>query len=153
MLEKNLIAAINKSLVNTDYKLIDYVLRGETGKKVLEVFVDGEQPVNLDKLGEVNKRLWEEIDVINEYKDISKIVVSSPGVDRPIKYLWQLKKHIGRIVSVKDTLSNIYTGKLTEINEDGDEFTIEVRDKKNRIDVEKRFLFSKLQEVKVKVLF
>jgi len=104
MLEKNLIAVINKSLENTDYKLIDYILHGDVRKKVLEIFVDSEKPVDLDELGEINKKLWEEIDDKDEYKSVSKIIVSSPGVDRPIKYLWQLKKHIGRTVSVKDTL-------------------------------------------------
>ncbi|MGC8859212.1 MAG: ribosome maturation factor RimP [Ignavibacteria bacterium] len=153
MLEKNLIAVINRSLVNTGYGLIDYVLHGDIRRKVLEIFVDSEKPVNLDDLGEINKKLWEEINNKDEYKNISKIVVSSPGVDRPIKYLWQLKKHIGRTVSVKDTTSNIYVGKLTKVNETGEELTIVVRDKKNKTEVEKRFLFSSLQEVKVKVLF
>ncbi|MGB9697060.1 MAG: ribosome maturation factor RimP [Ignavibacteria bacterium] len=153
MLEKNLIAVINRSLVNTGYGLIDYVLHGDIRRKVLEIFVDSEKPVNLDDLGEINKKLWEEINSKDEYKNISKIVVSSPGVDRPIKYLWQLKKHIGRTVSVKDTTSNIYVGKLTKVNETGEELTIVVRDKKNKTEVEKRFLFSSLQEVKVKVLF
>jgi ribosome maturation factor RimP len=153
MLEKNLISVINKSLENTDYKLIDYILHGDVRKKVLEIFVDSEKPVDLDELGEINKKLWEEIDDKDEYKSVSKIIVSSPGVDRPIKYLWQLKKHIGRTVSVKDTLSNVYIGKLIEINETGGELTIVVKEKKNKTEFEKRFLFSSLQEIKVKVIF
>jgi len=153
MLEKNLISVINKSLENTDYKLIDYILHGDVRKKVLEIFVDSEKPVDLDELGEINKKLWEEIDDKDEYKSVSKIIVSSPGVDRPIKYLWQLKKHIGRTVSVKDTLSNVYIGKLIEINETGAELTIVVKEKKNKTEFEKRFLFSSLQEIKVKVIF
>lgn len=153
MLEENLIVAINKSLVNTNYRLIDYVLHGDIKKKILEVFVDSKESVNLDELGEINKKLWEEINDKDEYKSISKIVVSSPGVDRPIKYLWQLKKHIGRTVLVKDTLSNIYSGKLIMVNESGNELTIVVRDRRNKTEVEKRFLFSTLQEVKVKVVF
>ena len=153
MLEKNLISVINKSLENTDYKLIDYILHGDVRKKVLEIFVDSEKPVDLDELGEINKKLWEEIDDKDEYKSVSKIIVSSPGVDKPIKYLWQLKKHIGRTVSVKDTLSNVYIGKLIEINETGGELTIVVKEKKNKTEFEKRFLFSSLQEIKVKVIF
>jgi ribosome maturation factor RimP len=153
MLEKNLISVINKSLENTDYKLIDYILHGDVRKKVLEIFVDSEKPVDLDELGEINKKLWEEIDDKDEYKSVSKIIVSSPGVDRPIKYLWQLKKHIGRTVSVKDTLSNVYIGKLIEINETGGELAIVVKEKKNKTEFEKRFLFSSLQEIKVKVIF
>lgn len=153
MLEKNLIEVINKSLVNTDYRLIDYTLHGDIRRKVLEIFVDSENPVNLDELGEINKKLWEEINDKDEYKSISKIVVSSPGVDRPIKYLWQLKKHIGRTVSVKDTSSDVYIGKLIRVDEIGEELAIAVKDKKNKTGVEKRFLFSNLQEVKVKVIF
>lgn len=153
MLEENLIVAINKSLVNTNYRLIDYVLHGDIKKRILEIFVDSEEPVNLDELGEINKKLWVEINDKDEYKSVAKIVVSSPGVDRPIKYLWQLKKHIGRTVLVKDTLSNIYSGKLIMVNERGNELTIVVKDRKNKTEVEKKFLFSTLQEVKVKVVF
>ncbi|MEM9930098.1 MAG: ribosome maturation factor, partial [Bacteroidota bacterium] len=44
--------------------------------------------------------------------------VSSPGVDRPLKFLRQYRKNIGRNLDVTTLEGDKHTGKLTTVNED-----------------------------------
>jgi ribosome maturation factor RimP len=84
-------------LADTDVKVIDIAVRGEKKNKVVEIFVDSEESLSLDRISSLSKKFNEEIDKDELKNEILKFVVSSPGADRPFKFIWQLKKHIGKV--------------------------------------------------------
>ncbi len=156
-MEKDLEALIEEYFRDSDYGIIEFILRGDGGTKVAEVFVDNENGINIDGLAKINRDLNELVDNNLVIKDISKLVVSSPGAERPFKYLWQLKKHIGRVLEIELSNGEKLEGKLTEINGNGNEsITIDIikKEKSKQIVTETRIInFKDIKESKVKISF
>lgn len=127
--------------------LIDLVVRGERGTRVVEVFIDSETGVTSDTCSAVSRAVGNAIDVSHEIEGVYRLDVSSPGINRPLKYPWQYKKHIGRHVQVKlqpGQEPDEQTGKLLAVDDSG--ITIEAGAKREGI----RIPFSALQETNVK---
>jgi ribosome maturation factor RimP len=94
--EKN-IEEISKKIIEVNgFFLIDFVVRGNTNNRVFEIFIDGEKNISADDCAivsrEVNKVIEDNQLITSSYR----LDVSSPGVDRPLIYLKQYPKHIGR---------------------------------------------------------
>ncbi len=75
--------------------LIDLIVRGNDKNRVIEVFIDGETIVSADDCAKVSREINSELEddpSLGSYR----LDVSSPGVDRPLKYLKQYPKHVDR---------------------------------------------------------
>lgn len=149
---------IERSLEGSEYFLIELNSRGEKRTKVLEVYVDSKGDVNLDALGELNKLFWSKMEEYDYNEEFSKVIVSSPGIDRPFRYIKQLHKHIGRLFTAKDSAGNAIEGTLTNVNEEKDEITVEksnTKGKKSTAQMPEIFIlkFSDLSDSKIKIKF
>jgi len=156
-MEKGLEELIKEYFRNSDYRIIEFVLRGEGGTKVVEIFVDNENGINIDDLAKINRDLNELVDSNLVIKDISKLVVSSPGAERSFRYLWQLRKHIGRTLDIELNNGEKLEGKLTCISDDENEYVsidINRKEKGKQIVSETRIIsFKDIKESKVKLSF
>jgi len=115
---------VNSLLKDTDYFLIDIEITGSRSNKVVNVYIDGRDYVNLDNLGEINKEIREKITEENKESDISKLIVSSPGTDRSFKYIGQLHKHTGRRLEIEMKDGKKFSGELLKVNEESGTLTI-----------------------------
>ena len=79
--------------------LIDLVVRGSRGRAVIEVFIDAETVVTNDVCSEVSREIAEAIDRSAWISGSYRLDVSSPGIDRPLRFPWQYRKHVGRKLS------------------------------------------------------
>jgi ribosome maturation factor RimP len=100
----------------SNYFLIDYVIKGDKNNKIIEIYVDSKSGVNVDELGKLNHGIWDVLKKEEMTDKILKIIVSSPGTDKPVKFFWQLEKHIGRKIQVRKGES-IVQGILKEMIE------------------------------------
>ncbi len=99
--DKNIIRQIAETAAeNTGFFLIDFILRGTPRKKVIEVFIDGKENVSAKICAAVSKNISGKINELLRGSDDYKLVVSSPGIDTPLKYLDQYQKHIGRKLEI-----------------------------------------------------
>jgi len=80
--------------------LIDLTIRGERGGKVVEIFLDGDSGVSADTCASVSRELSQQLDLAGLFHGRYQLIVSSPGLDRPLKYARQYPKHIGRRLKV-----------------------------------------------------
>ena len=103
-------------------QVIDLVVRGEKGSRVIEVFIDAEQSVT----SELCTQLAREIsDLLNGRLLIDgpyRLTVSSPGLDRPLAFDWQYQKHIGRVMQLRtrsSTEERLITGTLVGVEDEG----------------------------------
>jgi ribosome maturation factor RimP len=150
-MENEILAKIDEFLEKTKFKCIYFVVKGERSNKILEIYVDSLQVLDIDELALLNKDLWEMLASNELVKNISKIVVSSPGTERAFKYAWQLEKHIGKVLVIELKDGNIFNGKLLEIVNDNVLVLETIINKK-----EKQILnlnFDEIQESKVKMPF
>ena len=81
--------------------LVDINIRGDRGGRVLEVFIDTDNGVTTGKCAEVSRDISNILDRENIITDRYYLVVSSPGLDRPLKLLRQYRKNIGRDLRVR----------------------------------------------------
>ncbi|SRR5690554_5923087 len=92
---------IREAVEKNGFFLIDLQFRGTTNNRIFEIYIDGEKNISAEDCAlvsrEINSQLEESIDT--SYR----LDVSSPGVDRPLKYLKQFPKHINRKFEVSYT--------------------------------------------------
>lgn len=84
-----------EAAANNGFFLIDLIVRGNDKNRVIEIFIDGENNVSADDCAKVSREINSELEEdpsLGSYR----LDVSSPGVDRPLKYLKQYPKHVDR---------------------------------------------------------
>ncbi len=140
----------------SDYKIIDYILRGEKGTKVLEIYVDNRKGINIDELVKINHELDDLIEEKIASADISKLQVSSPGAERSFKFIWQLEKHVGRDIEASLKGDEEVSGKLTMVSENDGKIGIEIQKKekgKKNTEEYREINFGDILESKIKLKF
>ena len=118
IIKENIVRISNEIAEKLNFFVIDINFRGDNRKKIIEVFVDAEKNIDADNLAKISR----EINSIIEEQDIIqqayRLDVSTPGVDRPLKFLKQFPKHINRnfevIYKTGDETRTI-TGKLLSV--------------------------------------
>lgn len=81
--------------------LIDIVIRGDGKGKIVEIFVDSEKGVTTEICSEVSREIGGMIESSGVVRGSYRLTVSSPGIERPLKYFWQYRKHVGRDMQLK----------------------------------------------------
>ncbi|MBI4535018.1 MAG: hypothetical protein HY708_01980 [Ignavibacteriae bacterium] len=92
---------VNESVVKHSAQVIDLAVHGKQNKVLVEIFIDTEGGVHTDMCAEISRDVARMIENGNLIDRPFDLVVSSPGVDRPLTFPWQYKKHIGRRLRVK----------------------------------------------------
>ena len=120
---------VKKFIDNDEIFLVEVNIKGKPGNQKIQVFIDGDNSVDVDECSKISKKLSSEL----EEKDIIEgryiIEVSSPGVDKPLKFIRQFPKHIGRELEIITIDKNRYQGKLLDIIDE----QIEVSLKSNKL--------------------
>lgn len=99
-IKNKILSIISPVLESKGLLLIELIVRGDERKKIFELYVDSANNISADLLAqlsyEVNNLLSDEKLALGNYR----LDVSSPGVDRPLKYLEQYPKHINRLFEI-----------------------------------------------------
>ncbi|MBI4548462.1 MAG: ribosome maturation factor RimP [Ignavibacteriae bacterium] len=100
-----------------DAYLIELKVRGKGRNRIIEAFIDTDTGVTTDLCAEISRELSTALDAADIIRGPYHLIVSSPGLDRPLKFPRQYQKNIERTLLVK-VLSNgaveKIEGKLTE---------------------------------------
>ncbi|MBS1516936.1 MAG: hypothetical protein JSS91_02510 [Bacteroidetes bacterium] len=141
----------------SDYSIIEYSIRGERGTKVLEIYVDNRDGINIDELVKINHELDDIIEEKIAVNNISKLVISSPGAERSFKFIWQLLKHKDRELDIVMNNDEKLSGLLTLVSEEEGKIGLEVMKKEKgvkKIQKEYREInFIDIKESKIKLKF
>ena len=124
LLDENIKEIVSKIVERNGFFLIDLILRGTEHKRVIEVFIDGEKDISAEDCAAVSREIDSELkDLLIKHPDY-RLDVSSPGIDRPLKFLNQYIKHVNRKFDISyrsgEEIKKL-SGKLTSI--DGDYLT------------------------------
>ncbi|MCH8170511.1 MAG: hypothetical protein IIB07_05190 [Bacteroidetes bacterium] len=147
--DKNIIRQIAETASkNEGYFLVDFILRGTPKKRVIEIFIDGKENVSAKICASVSKNISSKLDELLNESDDYKLVVSSPGIDTPLKYLEQYYKHIGRkleiVVDDNANKKNLTAKLLKIVNND---LFFEFNNSEQKIN------FNKIIKAKIKLSF
>ena len=124
LLDENIKEIVSKIVERNGFFLIDLILRGTEHKRVIEVFIDGEKDISAEDCATVSREIDSELkDLLIKHPDY-RLDVSSPGIDRPLKFFKQYHKHVNRKFDISyrsgEEIKKL-SGKLTSI--DGDYLT------------------------------
>lgn len=112
---------IEQSVAESKAQLVDVNFRGHYRKPVIEVFIDSPGAVTTDLCAEVSRRISGALEGKDLVSADYRLEVSSPGLDRPMKFLWQFTKQCGRPFRFTLALpeeGGVLTGTLTAVEDD-----------------------------------
>lgn len=119
--EENIKNITNEILQEKNFFLIELVYRGNPKQRIVEIYVDSEKNVTAEDLAELNRSIISRIEANNFIDSLERLDVSSPGTDKPLKYLAQFPKHVNRkfdISYVSENETKKLTGKLIKVEGD-----------------------------------
>jgi ribosome maturation factor RimP len=112
---------LSQVLAAQGYECIE--VEWDQGEKILRVFIDGPDGVNIDDCVKVSRLLQDHSSLDEILSGQFQLEVSSPGVERPIRLSHHFKKHIGSKIKVKlveKILSRKQaSGEIISVSEDG----------------------------------
>jgi ribosome maturation factor RimP len=119
---------------NSGYFLIDFNLRGHGRNQVIEVYIDGRQYINANDCAKVSHELDNKLQEIVGLEETYRLDVSSPGIDRPLKFIEQFPKHLNKKFELIYKLNDEEKKSEAELmNVQNDELTFQTNDKKEFI--------------------
>lgn len=80
--------------------VVDITFRRAGQRTVVDVFADTEQGIGSEMLADINRALCATADERGWFGGAYTMNVSSPGLDRPLRYAWQYRRHAGREVEL-----------------------------------------------------
>jgi len=128
-----------------------------SGASKLEVYIDADNGIDFTRCRRVSRYLEEEIEAKEWMNEKYTIDVSSPGVDRPLKFKRQYKRNVGRKMAVIDDEGHKTEGLL--ISTDDDQIVLEFKDRikegkrKKTVVVQKEIKFENIKKAFVKISF
>ncbi|WP_116108528.1 ribosome maturation factor RimP [Lewinella sp. IMCC34191] len=91
-----------------------FVVDVHHANKKLEVFVDSDSGMTFAKCQRISRYLESYLDEQKPLGEEYVLDVSSPGVDRPLKFYRQYLKNVGRTLEVTTTDGDTFTGELKQ---------------------------------------
>lgn len=122
----------------------------QNGKK-LEVYIDSDEGVKFRQCQKFSRAIESYLDTELILGEDYTLEVSSPGVDRPLKFKRQYPRHLGRKLEITLAEEKMVTGKFMEFEDD--ELTIRVQGAKKGQFKKMKIKFEEIVEAKVLVSF
>ncbi len=132
-----------------EYYLVDLEV---SPSKHIGVFVDGDEGVSLETCTQISRILESILDQEPSLGGIYELEVSSPGVNRPLKFSRQYLKHLGRTLKVQMNGGEIVEGVLTSTSHDTIILDIKPIDKKSKPE-SREIPFENIKEAYVTIQF
>ncbi|MEM6725485.1 MAG: ribosome maturation factor [Bacteroidota bacterium] len=136
---------------NQDLFLVDIVFT--PNNKKLEVFLEGDNGLDIGRCAKINRKLQELIDEQQWFGEKYILDVSSPGVGKPLKLLRQYRKNIGRTLEIWKIDGKPVQGKLLDLDETEIQIEYEKGKKKQKETVQETIPFDNIKRAIVKVSF
>ncbi len=116
-------------------ELDDLRLGGPGGGRLLQVTVDADGGIDVDRIARLAQGLSRLLDEEDPVPGSYRLEVSSPGLERKLRRPAHYRKSVGRQVKVKTFApvagTKVHTGVLDEVDDDG--FVLQLNDGDRRI--------------------
>ena len=150
-LEEKLKELVQGHLPDQRYFLTEVIAKPVGPKTKISIFLDGDEGIDIDVCAQVSRQVSKELDALDLLPDPYTLMVSSPGLDRPLKLARQYHRNIGK--SVKITLKN-QEKKVGILGEVTDKFiVIKVPADRQGPEKEEKILLTEIETTHVLVSF
>jgi ribosome maturation factor RimP len=119
--EQALIDALEQVAAENGYELIDVELAGTAKARIIRVFIDKHEGLNIDDIAAANSWIDATVEANEPFPGTYALEVSSPGIDRPLRKLEHFARFIGEETKIQtealEGRSN-WTGTIAGVEED-----------------------------------
>jgi ribosome maturation factor RimP len=110
----------NNAAESLGFFVVDISVRGDKNKRIIEIYVDGDKSISAEDLSEISREIGKRFEEDKQFDFAYRLDVSSPGTDRPLKFLRQYPKHLNRKFDISyksgdEVIS--FKGKLTGVDD------------------------------------
>lgn len=98
--EQRVRALAEEVIAGSPLFVVDVDVRGRKGSQVVEVFVDSDEALDVERLAKINREVGFLLDTEEVVTGKYHLTVSSPGLDRPLVLPRQYRKNIDRTLRV-----------------------------------------------------
>jgi ribosome maturation factor RimP len=115
---------IDQVIDESDAFLVELALRGRHGARVVEIFLDSDEGLPVEKIASFSRRIAFQLESEEVIRGHYSLSVSSPGASRPLLLPRQYAKHVGRLLAVTllpdapDAESSQIVGELSAVGVD-----------------------------------
>ena len=136
MVTKNKIEQLVRPWLDDDHiQLCEIKISGRSGNQLIQLFVDWEDKnISISECVRISRHLQDLLDMQNWTPDNYRLVVSSPGLDWPLKELWQFRKNISHLIHHSNDERTI-EGRILDVTDDGN-LILETKDSKAEYTIE-----------------
>lgn len=127
---------VEQFIDNDEIFLVDVNLKGKVGNQKIQVFIDGDQLVDISECSKISRKLSNELEEQDIIEGRYILEVSSPGADKPLKLIRQYAKHVGRELEVMTKENKKYQGVLLDIIDGKIELSVKSGKVKKELDSE-----------------
>jgi ribosome maturation factor RimP len=148
MISKELVETLVLKELSEEYFVVNISIKKGN---FIEIVIDGDQGVNIQKCVDVSRSVEGSLD--REAEDF-ELSVSSAGLGKPFKVYRQYIKNIGKEVEVTPAEGKPISGIIKQVDEDGFDLQVSVLERpensKKKVEVVKthRFAFNSMPKVK-----
>jgi len=119
--DQNIYNIANQTVEENNFFIVDVVFRGNPNNRIIELYIDSEKNVSAEDLAAISRLIIGKFEEQNIIESQYRLDVSSPGTDKPLKFLKQFPKHVNRKFEVSysaDGGTKKFSGKLIRIEGD-----------------------------------
>ena len=153
-MNKEVTGLVKQFIDDDEIFLVEVNIKGKPGNQKIQVFIDGDQYVDVDECTKISRKLSDELEGRDLIEGRYIIEVSSPGVDKPLKLIRQYPKHIGRELEVITRNKKKYQGALLGVIDEEIEISIKSSKIKKELNSESlKLSLGDIEEAKVVLRF
>lgn len=153
-LKEEVAGLMDKFIDNDEIFLVEVNIKGKPGNQKIQVFIDGDQSVDVDECSTISRKLSDDLEERNIIDGRYIIEVSSPGVDKTLKFIRQYPKHIGRELEVLTKDKKKYRGKLLDVIDEEIELSIKSTKVKKELNSQSlKLSFNEIEKAKIILRF
>lgn len=155
-MEEKISELVEKAIVELEYSdcfLVDL----KVNNSKIEIYLDSDSSITFERCRKVSRQIEAVLDEEQWFGEKYTLDVSSAGIGRPLKYLRQYVKNIGRIAEVKTVNNEKVRGSLSYVDEEKITITFEEKRKEGKknvkVTVNKDIPMAEIIETRIKISF
>ena len=142
---------VRRNLPGERYFLTEIEAKPAGPKTKISIFLDGDNGIDIDVCAQVSRKVGMELEEVNLLDHPYTLMVSSPGLDRPLKLPRQYRGNLGKSVRVKLNNQEQKEGKLSEVADDF--ILLDTSSEKQGESKEEKIPFAEIETTHVLVTF
>ena len=149
-LENKLEELVLRHLPGDQYFITEIVAKPAGAKTKISIFLDGDQGIDIDTCALVSRKVGNEIEELELMKHPYTLMISSPGLDRPLKLTRQYHRNLGKALKIRLEDQKSIEGLLSEVT---DQFIVIEKQPDREGKSKEKIPFGKIETAHVLVTF